>query len=190
MVAITSYSRSKDGDAGMACSLSLVRSWLSHSQTSPVLIVRAYQQEGAARCCDTILGCLPLLDAINEPARAFLRTKLVPERLHSELSAMDTYVAVKDGDVVGLVALDGQYARRLYVHPSAQRQGVGRVLFDHVEQLARLRGVDCLLGEASLPSGHDQLRIAVASTVLRGNNSYVFPDVRLLAQPAAYPNVR
>ena len=114
-----------------------------------MLIVRAYRQSDAARCCDIILACLPLLHGINEPARAFLRTKLVPEHLHGELSTMDTYVAVKGGEVVGLVALDGQHAKRLYVHPSAQRQGVGRVRFDHVEQLARLRGLDCLLGEAS-----------------------------------------
>ena len=77
---------------------------LRNSQTSPVLIVRTYQRSDAARCCDIILACLPLLDGINDPARAFLRTKLVPESLHNELSAMDTYVAVKDGDVVGLVA--------------------------------------------------------------------------------------
>jgi GNAT superfamily N-acetyltransferase len=111
--------------------------------------VRAYRAEDAARCCDIVVACLPQLDGLNEAARLFLVDKLVPERLDAELSAIDAFVCEVGGKVVGLAALDGDEAKRLYVDPTAQRRGIGRRLFDAVETLARRRGIARLRGDAS-----------------------------------------
>ena len=40
------------------------------------------------------------------------------------------WVALGGSEIVGFLALDGSYLDRLYVHPSAQRQGAGSALVD------------------------------------------------------------
>jgi putative acetyltransferase len=111
--------------------------------------IRPYRESDAPRCCEIILACLPQLDGLNDEARTFLVQKLVPERLHSELLAADAFVFEEQGKVLGLVALAGDEAKRLYVHPLAQSRGIGRHLFSHIEELARARGLRELRGEAS-----------------------------------------
>jgi hypothetical protein len=97
------------------------------------LLIRRYRPSDAARCCEIILACLPQLDGIDDDARAFLRAKLVPEQLNTELSAVDCFVAVDNGEILGLAALDGDTAKRLYVDPTAQRHGVGFTTDNSVE---------------------------------------------------------
>jgi hypothetical protein len=72
------------------------------------LNIRRYLEADAPRCCEIVLACLPQSDGLNDAARAFLHDKLVPERLHAELSAIETLVAADSTGVVGLVALQGQ----------------------------------------------------------------------------------
>ena len=112
-------------------------------------MVRAYREDDAPRCCTIIRACLPQLDGLNEAARALLEAKLVPDRLDAELSAMETVVFEEDGRVLGLAALDGMEAKRLYVDPAAQGRGIARLLFQHVENTARTRGIAVLSGDAS-----------------------------------------
>jgi GNAT superfamily N-acetyltransferase len=111
--------------------------------------IRSYQEGDAARCCEIILACLPQLDGLNNSARAFLQAKLIPERLHAELAALDCFVYEENHRIQGLAALDGEEAKRLYVDPALQGRGIGRALFAHIETLARTRGLDFLHGEAS-----------------------------------------
>jgi GNAT superfamily N-acetyltransferase len=113
------------------------------------LNIRPYHVEDAARCCEIVAACLPQLDGLNDAARHFLLQKLVPDRLNSELQDMEAFVAESNGRVVGLVALHGDEAKRLYVDPPFQGHGVGRRLFAHIEELARARGLRQLHGEAS-----------------------------------------
>jgi putative acetyltransferase len=112
-------------------------------------MVRPYREADAERCCAIISACLPQLDGLNDAARAFVEAKLVPQRLHPELATMETVVYEERGEVIGLAALDGMQAKRLYVHPAAQGRGIARALFQHVEDLARSRGLAVLSGDAS-----------------------------------------
>lgn len=52
--------------------------------------------------------------------RAFFRSHIRPR--------CALWVAIDDDAVLGFVALDGAYVDRLYVHPDAQRSGVGSAL--------------------------------------------------------------
>lgn len=111
--------------------------------------IRPYAEADAAPCCTVIRACLPQLDGLNDAARAFLEAKLVPDRLNAELGSMRAFVYEADGEVLGIAALDGNEAKRIYVHPSAQGRGIARRLYEHVEQLARSQGLSVLIGDAS-----------------------------------------
>jgi GNAT superfamily N-acetyltransferase len=111
--------------------------------------IRPYRATDASRCCDIIRACVPQLDGLNDDARAFLMDKLIPEQLNTELSALETFVFDDEDRVVGLAALAGDEAKRLYVDPAHQGQGVGRLLFAHIEARARALGLTQLRGEAS-----------------------------------------
>jgi putative acetyltransferase len=68
------------------------------------------------------------------------------ERLASEL----TLVATLQNSPVGFASMKGtDHIRMLYVHPSAAGQGVGSMLCDALEKLARGRGAKSLTVDAS-----------------------------------------
>jgi GNAT superfamily N-acetyltransferase len=51
---------------------------------------------------------------------AFFRAQILPR--------CAIWIAVERGDVLGFLAIEGSYVDRLYVHPAAQRRGVGAAL--------------------------------------------------------------
>ena len=61
-----------------------------------------------------------------------------------------TLIATLDGSPVGFVSLKGpDHIEMLYVHPAMARQGVGSMLVDALEKLARARGAKRLTVDAS-----------------------------------------
>src|ERR1700730_8280235 len=61
-----------------------------------------------------------------------------------------TLVATLGGSVVGFVSLKGaDHLGLLYVHPAVAGQGIGAMLCDAVERLARARGPERLNGGAT-----------------------------------------
>jgi ribosomal protein S18 acetylase RimI-like enzyme len=66
-------------------------------------------------------------DRSLEEDRAFFHTRIRPR--------CALWVAVDDDAVRGFLALDGSYVDRLYVHPGAQRRGVGGALLDRAMAL-------------------------------------------------------
>ncbi len=84
-----------------------------------------------------------------------------------------TLIGTLDGSPLGFISLaDSEKIDMLYVHPAAAGQGIGAMLFDAVEKLARSRGASRLTVEASdNASGFFQQRGFVAqrrNTVARG----------------------
>src|SRR4051794_20305404 len=54
---------------------------------------------------------------------------------------VQTFIAESGGTSVGLVAIEGDYLRTLYVIPTAQRQGVGGALMDFAIERLKASGV-------------------------------------------------
>ena len=48
----------------------------------------------------------------------------------------DIWVASRDDEIVGFMAMDGSYVDRLYIHPRAQRQGAGEALLTEARSLS------------------------------------------------------
>jgi putative acetyltransferase len=62
-----------------------------------------------------------------------------------------TWVAAVAGRIAGFSDLEPDgHVDMLYVHPDFERRGVARALLDHIEQLARRRGLRRLYAEASI----------------------------------------
>ncbi len=85
-----------------------------------------------------------------------------------------TLIGTLDGSPLGFISLAGsEQIDMLYVHPAAAGHGIGAMLFDAVEKLARSRGASRLTVDASdNASGFFQHRGFVAqqrNTVLRGD---------------------
>ena len=51
----------------------------------------------------------------------------------------DVWVAVKEGAVVGFLALEGECLENLYVDPTSQNQGVGHALLEFAQQRSPAR---------------------------------------------------
>src|SRR3954463_1907448 len=54
---------------------------------------------------------------------------------------VQTFIATRGGTPVGLVAIEGDYVRNLYVIPSAQQRGAGTALIDFAIEQLRARRV-------------------------------------------------
>lgn len=64
-----------------------------------------------------------------------------PERVAERLSGREVFVATERGMIVGTASLDGTTVRSVFVLPEFQKRGVGRALLDHIEDMARRRGI-------------------------------------------------
>ena len=98
------------------------------SSTEPDVLVRRALPEDAADCAEVVVAARAAAGdafppSVHTPAedRAFFARRV---RDH------EVWVAEVGGEVVGHLDLDGSWIHSLYVHPRAQRRGVGAALLD------------------------------------------------------------
>jgi GNAT superfamily N-acetyltransferase len=114
-----------------------------------VTVLRPYLSADAAACCDVINAALLEMDGLNAPARVVVKEKNVPAILDRELGTTYTLVAEDRGRICGVSCLFVDEIKRLYVTPTAQRQGLGRALVAALEQEARRRKLSEIRVDAS-----------------------------------------
>ena len=83
--------------------------------------------------CSDIIGALPDWFGLPDANASYLEN----------LNKLPSWVAVKDGNVVGVITLaelfPGSFEIHfLAVHPDYHRQGIGKILVEHVEKEARM----------------------------------------------------
>lgn len=114
-------------------------------------------REGEAQVCEEILRSLPEWFGIESSIVEYCR----------DLKVMETFVAVEDGQVVGLITLNAhnQYTTEIHlmaVRSEWHRRGVGRALLDHAEQLLHSRSVEYLevktLGPSRVDANYERTR--------------------------------
>ncbi len=62
----------------------------------------------------------------------------------------DLFIAVEGNRIFGINGLQGNEVRTFYVNPIYHRKGIGRKLIEHVEKLARKKGIKKLVVRSSL----------------------------------------
>jgi GNAT superfamily N-acetyltransferase len=120
----------------------------------------------------------PPLHTPEETGR-FVRERLLPEN--------DTWVVDEDGRVVAFAALQGDVLGHLFVHPAAQRSGIGTALLEHTQRL-RPDGFSLWTHQASEACAFYEARGLVAVERTDGAATMEkLPDVRYEWRPPPGP---
>jgi putative acetyltransferase len=94
-------------------------------------------------------------DDYSEHQQQAWAAKADDEEFAAQLAAQLTLLGTVDGSPVAFASLkDNQKIVMLYVHPAVARQGIGSMLVDALEKLAKARGASRLIAEVS-DSAHD-----------------------------------
>ena len=110
--------------------------------------------------------------------------RFVRERL---LSENETWVVEENGRILGFAALQGDVLGHLFVHPDAQRNGIGTALLEHTERL-RPDGFSLWTHQASEARGFYDARGLVAVEFTDGARTMEkLPDVRYEWRPPTDP---
>jgi putative acetyltransferase len=114
--------------------------------------LRPFLPDDAAALAELCLASIQELAAedYSEAQQEAWAESIVVDGFGERLARSLTLVATVDGAPVGFIALrDNRHVDLLYVHPHAAGQGVGALLYDAIERLARARGAGLLTADVS-----------------------------------------
>jgi GNAT superfamily N-acetyltransferase len=112
-----------------------------------------------------------------EETRSFVRDRLLPGH--------ETWVVESDGCVVAFAALTDDHLGHLFVHPDAQRRGIGTALLEHTQRLLP-GGFSLWTHQASEARAFYEARGLVAVEFTDGATTMEkIPDVRYEWRPSA-----
>ena len=98
-------------------------------------MIRQFQPEDASSCCQLIRDCLANESSFAAPLREKIIAGETPQSMKERARLFYIAVCEVEGRIAGLVGLDMNEIRLLYVSPSHQRRGVGRSLFEHIKAM-------------------------------------------------------
>ena len=103
------------------------------------------------------------------------------------LPTRDVVVAERDGEIVGLLVLDGDWVNQLYVAPGCTGEGVGTTLLDAAKE-RRPGGLDLWTFQSNVGARRFYERHGfVAVTMTDGDNEEGAPDVQYRWAPDPQP---
>ena len=97
---------------------------------APKITIR---RAGAHDACDTAA----VLSAAHKAMAFFPKLHTDDEDIafiRGLIADAEVWIAVEDGAVRGLAAIDGEWLAQLYVHPNHQGRGIGTALLEHVKR--------------------------------------------------------
>jgi GNAT superfamily N-acetyltransferase len=113
----------------------------------------------------------------SEETRNFVSERLLPQH--------ETWVVEQDGGIVAFAAMTDDHLGHLFVHPLAQRRGIGTMLLEHTQRLLP-NGFSLWTHQASEARGFYEARGLVPVEFTDGSTTMEkIPDVRYEWRPSA-----
>ncbi|SNT64398.1 Predicted N-acetyltransferase YhbS [Tardiphaga sp. OK246] len=114
--------------------------------------IRPAQAGDAAGISRVIIRALRETNAKDYTADIIARVELSfsPAAVERLIDQRDVFVAEMDNRVVGTASLDGQALRTMFVLPDVQGRGIGRLLVQRIERVARERQLGILTVPATV----------------------------------------
>lgn len=109
-------------------------------------LIRTATPEDAAAISDLIVAALRESNARDYSAAVIEQVALSfsPPAIVRFLTQRQVFVTTVDDRVVATASLDRATVRSVFVDPSSQGKGIGRMLMAHIESVARQDGIDLL----------------------------------------------
>lgn len=148
--------------------------------------VRLAQPTDAEGISQVILAALRSSNAQDYPADVIARVAInfTPEAVLALLARRVVLVAVQDEVIVATAALEANVVRSVFVNPSLQGQGIGRLLMIEIELRAREAGVTVLGVPSSLTAEpfYTKLGFHTVRDVYHGNERTLVMEKALLSR--------
>jgi N-acetylglutamate synthase and related acetyltransferases len=149
-------------------------------------VVRLAQSEDAEGISQVILAALHSSNARDYPADVIARvaSNFTPDAVLDLLKRRVVLVAVQDRVIVATAALDANVVRSVFVNPTLQGQGIGRLLMIEIELRAREAGVTTLSVPSSLTAEpfYTKLGFHTVRDVYHGNERTLVMEKALLSR--------
>ncbi|ROM55246.1 GNAT family N-acetyltransferase [Pseudomonas rhodesiae] len=148
-------------------------------------VVRLAQPDDAEGISRVILAALYGSNAQDYPADVIERvaSNFTPDAVRELLKRRVVLVAVQGRVIVGTAALDAKVVRSVFVNPTRQGQGIGRLLMSEIELRAREAGVATLSVPSSLTAEpfYARLGFRTVREVDHGNERTLVMEKTLLS---------
>lgn len=148
-------------------------------------VVRLAQPDDAEGISQVILAALYGSNAQDYPADVIMRvaSNFTPDAVRELFKRRVVLVAVQGRLIVGTAALDAKVVRSVFVNPTRQGQGIGRLLMSEIELRAREAGVATLSVPSSLTAEpfYARLGFRTVREVDHGNERTLVMEKTLLS---------
>ncbi len=148
-------------------------------------VVRLAQPDDAEGISRVILAALYGSNAQDYPADVIERvaSNFTPDAVRELLKRRVVPVAVQGRVIVGAAALDAKVVRSVFVNPTRQGQGIGRLLMSEIELRAGEAGVTTLSVPSSLTAEpfYSRLGFRTVREVEHGNERTLVMEKTLLS---------
>ncbi len=110
--------------------------------TTKDITVRGFEEDDASHVSQLIIDNLMLVNSrdYGEEAASQLARFYSPQLLLEYAQNGNMYVAVEHSMIIGTAALDQARVRNVFVKIDHHQQGVGKILMQHIEDMARQQG--------------------------------------------------
>jgi GNAT superfamily N-acetyltransferase len=98
-------------------------------------MIRPFQPEDAAACCALIHACLASDSSISPVLRARLLRSETPQSMEERAKLFYVAVYESGSGILGVAGLDLNEIRLLCVSPERRRNGIGRLLLQHIQSM-------------------------------------------------------